>query len=33
MAIVFPFPAMDVVALENGLDGRWGLKSQEGADM
>lgn len=29
MAIVFPFPAMDVPALARGLDGSWGLKSQK----
>lgn len=33
MTVVFPFPAMGDAALASGLDGHWGLKSQEGADM
>lgn len=32
MAIVFPFPAMDIAALTSGLDGNQGWKCQEAAD-
>lgn len=33
IAIVIPFPAMDVVALASKFDGQWDFKSQKRADM